>query len=77
MSEGNGATAVKQVPVEAYEVHIRWVPSTGQIQFASTQMDDVLKLGMIEMAKIALAEQRAAAAAGKGPSLIVPGRFVQ
>lgn len=73
MDGQNGAQAAQQVQV--FEVIIRWVPATGQIQVASSQMDDTIKFGMLEMAKVAINQQREAAASGKGPSLIVPGRF--
>jgi hypothetical protein len=70
MDKPNG---VVEVPM--HELVIRWIPSNGQLQFGCSTQDPVLQLGMIEMAKVAMIEQRAAAAAGKGPSLIVPARF--
>ena len=61
--------------VQMFEVIVRWVPETGQLQVGSSQVDPVIQYGMLEMAKQALTEQRQAVASGKGPSLIVPGRF--
>ena len=80
MSEGNGGggqlRSVEQMAaVQINEVVIRWIPTTGQIQIGSNIADPVLQLGMLEMAKVAMIEQRAAAASGKGPNVIVPGRF--
>ncbi len=40
------------------DIVIRWMPSTGSIQIAWPQVDDVIKLGLIEMAKTSLTEMR-------------------
>lgn len=60
---------------QIFEFVIRWNPATGELSTGSNAPDPVAQLGMLEMAKVALIEQRAAAASGKGPSVIVPGRF--
>jgi hypothetical protein len=74
MTEGNGAPKIQMPPQPVVlEIVIRSIG--GQIQIGASPMDDVTKLGLLEMAKVALIEQRAQVAAGKGPPLIVPGRF--
>jgi len=70
MAEGNGVATAPKVP--DFEVHIRWSPSTGQVQVAATEMDAVLQLGMLEMAKMAMQESRTRQASSP---LVVPGRF--
>jgi len=70
MDKPNG---IEAQPVQMHEIVIRM--AGGQIQVGTTPMDDLLKFGMIEMAKLALIEQRIMAASGKGPPLIVPARF--
>lgn len=67
--------AAKAAAAQVYEVVIRWVPSSGQVQFASNTNDPVLQLGLLEFAKVCMIEQRVAAASGKGPALVVPARF--
>jgi hypothetical protein len=69
----NGTSDVK-IPV-IFEIQIAWMPATGQVQFRSNQPDPVVQLGMLEMAKVALIEQKISAAQGKGPQLVVPARF--
>lgn len=61
---------VKQ-QVVVFEVVIRYLPQTGQIQVGSSQIDDVTKMGMLEMAKVALINQ---ANQPQSP-LVVSGRF--
>ena len=58
--------------VAALELAIRWIPQTGQLQVIGSEVDVVTKLGMLEMAKVAIlkqGEQRP-----QSP-LIVPARF--
>jgi hypothetical protein len=66
---------VEQKVAHVLELTIRFVPETGEIRMAASAADPVTLLGMLEFAKVAMIEQRAAQASGKGPSLIVPGRF--
>jgi hypothetical protein len=69
---GNGIPQLGQKEVVAFELAIRWVPATGQLQVVGSQVDEVTKLGMLEMAKVALINQNAQRA--QSP-VIVPGRF--
>jgi hypothetical protein len=74
MSDQPSGAPVPKV-AHVHEVVIRWVPETGNIQFGSSVADPVIQLGLLEMAKMALIEQKIQTLMGKGPSLIVPGRF--
>jgi hypothetical protein len=56
---------------------IEWTPGAGRIEFQWPQVDDVLKLGMLEMAKVVLAEQRQKSGMANGTPLIMPARIVQ
>jgi len=69
----NGTAEIK-VPV-IFEMQIAWAPQTGQLQFRTNQPDPVIQLGMLEMVKAAMLEQKIMASQGKGPALVVPGRF--
>jgi len=73
MSEPTNGTPQKVAHI--HEVVIRWIPETGQIHFAASMPDPVVQLGLLEMAKMALIEQKVQALMGKTTSLIVPGRF--
>lgn len=55
MEKPNGAM---QPQSQSIQIAIIWTPSTGQIQLAWPAVDDVIKLGMLEMAKMALMEAR-------------------
>jgi hypothetical protein len=70
MPKSNGVKAQASAPI--VEMMLRWAPQTGEFQMASPQIDDVVKLGMLAMAADLIAENRAKAARGEGPSLIVP-----
>jgi hypothetical protein len=73
MSAPNGAPVIGQKQVAVHQVIVRWVKETGDIQVASTPMDLVEQLGLLEMAKVAIQAQRTQP---KGDSpLIVPARF--
>ena len=63
---------IKQQEVIALELAIRWMPQTGQLQVVGSQVDDVTKLGMLEMAKVAILNQ---SQQRKDTPLIVPARF--
>lgn len=69
MSE-NGETKV----APAIQLAINWYPSSGRLEVMFPQTDDVVKLGMLEMAKQVLADMRAKAQT-TGPSLIIPARM--
>jgi len=69
---GNGAPVIQQPVAPVFELAIRWSPTTGQIQVVGSQMDDVTRYGMLEMAKVAILNQSRQQA--QSP-LIVPGRF--
>lgn len=73
---GNGVPKAPDQP-QAIEIILRWLPQSGQFQVGMPAVDDVIKLGMLAMATQMVQEQRQQMASGKGPSLIVPGRFVQ
>lgn len=75
MEPGNGLAKIDPVNVQINELVVRWIPSTGAVQVGSNLSDPVLQLGMLEMAKVALIEQRVLNATGKGSPVIVPGRF--
>ncbi len=66
MSEPNG------VGVPAIQIVISFLPTTGQIQVQWPQIDDIGKLGLIEMAKVALLEERRQRANSEPSRLIVP-----
>jgi hypothetical protein len=70
------AEAAQQIVV--HELVVRWVPATGQVQFASSIPDEVAQLGLLEMAKMALVEKKIRAITGTEPSRIIPaaGRLV-
>lgn len=67
----NGAPVVEQ-KVVVLELAIRWLPQTGQLQVVGSQVDDVTRLGMLELAKAAILKQSDRQAQ---TPLIVPGRF--
>lgn len=71
MNAPNGAPVVEK-QVVAFELAIRWVPQTGQLQVVGSEVDDVTKLGMLELAKVALIAQKNRQV--QSP-VIVPGRF--
>lgn len=58
-----------------HQIVIRMIPSNGQVQVGTSPMDNVMKLGLIEMAKAATITEMVMAATGQQPSVIVPGRF--
>ncbi len=68
-TSGNGAATAQAVT--AIELAIRWTPQTGQLQVVGSQVDDVTKLGMLEMAKFAIRNQ----SGQREQPLIVPARF--
>ena len=51
---------------------IRWMPQTGQIQIAWPNIDDTIKMGMLEMAKASLIEMRTKNAINGGAGMILP-----
>ncbi len=63
--------------VQTIRITIEWQPANGQINFGWPQVDDVIKLGMLEMAKSVLTEVRTKANAASASPLIVPARLVQ
>lgn len=69
MVDGVGGLAVKQI--QTFELRIQWIPETGQLQLVGSQMDDVTRFGMLEMAKVAISKQQSQGS----QSMIVPGRF--
>lgn len=71
MDAPNGAPVVEQ-RVVAFEIAIRWIPQTGQLQVVGSEVDDVTRLGMLELAKAAILAQKQRQT--QSP-LIVPGRF--
>jgi hypothetical protein len=75
MAEGNSIGKIAPEQLVVHELVIRWMPQTGQIQFGCSVNDQIVQLGMLEMAKMALVEQKVQAMLGHGPSVIVPGRF--
>ena len=73
MSEpGNGKVDFQQA--HSFDLVIRWVPEVGQIQVSWPELDDVAKLGMLEMAKQVLAEHRSQSVAVKAAQsgLVIP-----
>jgi hypothetical protein len=51
---------------------IDWMPTQGRIEIGWPQVDDVIKLGLLEMAKQVLAEQRAKQGMAAGNQIVVP-----
>lgn len=66
--------AAKAASAQIFELVVRYVPTTGAVQFGSNTNDTVLQLGLLEFAKVCIIEQKLSAAA-KGSALVVPGRF--
>lgn len=60
---------VQDAPI--FTLVIRWSPA-GAMQIQWPQIDDLAKLGMLEMAKAVLVEGRVKQAMGQGSSLVVP-----
>lgn len=71
----NTDPVVKQQAVAAHQIVIRWIPATGEIQFATSIPDMVSILGALEMAKVSILEKRIQALTGQQAPVIVPGRF--
>ena len=71
MADGTTGPVIQQQAV-AIELAIRWIPQTGQLQVVGSQVDDVTKLGMLEMAKVAILAQ---SQSRQTAPLIVPARF--
>jgi hypothetical protein len=71
MMESDIKTAAEAAAAAVVELAIRWAPATGQLQVVGSNVDLVVKLGMMEMAKIALQNQTKPSAS----PVIVPGRF--
>ena len=72
MIPGNGKVEMHEA--QAFNLVIRWIPELAQVQVSWPQLDDVAKLGMLEMAKQVLSENRAesmAVRAGKS-GLVIP-----
>ena len=68
------ATAeAQQAAAQSLGIQIVWTPAKGQLQVQWPQVDDTIKLGMLEMAKAVLLEARVRGP--EGQPLIVPGRF--
>jgi hypothetical protein len=68
MEQTNGKAAAPVV----LELTIQWSPQTGQLGIKWPQVDDVLKMGMLEMAKSVMIEARAQAGMSKPSSLVIP-----
>ena len=58
-----------------FRLVIEWNPMRGQLSVTWPQVDDTIKLGMLEMAKTTLIENRVRE--GIAPSRIVQPRIVQ
>lgn len=61
---------VQHVP--AIRLTITWSPQTGQIEIGWPNVDDIVKLGMLEMAKTVLVEMRAKAGMAQPSPLVLP-----
>lgn len=57
MNEPNGAPNVPQAS-PSIQIGIIWTPSSGSLQVMWPAVDDTIKLGMLEMAKVVLLEAR-------------------
>jgi hypothetical protein len=77
MSENGLSTdaTIKAAAEPIHQIVIRLVPSQGQVQVGTSPMDNILKLGLLEMAKAATITEMVMAATGQKPSVIVPARF--
>ena len=73
MADNGQANEVAKAAPAVFEIIIQWVPAQGRLQVAGSQVDEVTKMGMLEMAKSVILAQ----AQGQRTSspLIVPGRF--
>lgn len=68
MSDGNGnATAPPLI-----RIVIDWMPTQGRIEIGWPQVDDVIKLGLLEMAKQVLGEQRSKQGMSADKQIVVP-----
>lgn len=56
---------IQQVPV--VELHIRYSPATGEFQVIGSQIDQVIKLGMLEFAKLAVSQPQS-----ERSSIVIP-----
>jgi hypothetical protein len=73
MSEGNGhAQQVPEAGTPLVRIVIDWMPTQGRIEIGWPQVDDVIKLGLLEMAKQVLGEQRARQGMAAGNNIVVP-----
>ena len=64
-----------QQPV-IFTLVVQWMPQSGQLRVNWPQVDDVAKLGMLEMAKQLLTEMRLkAGVAGSAPLVVPAGRL--
>lgn len=70
---GNGAPTMAQSPT--FRLVIEWSPQQGRIEVGWPQIDDVAKLGMLEMAKQVLTEARVKSATATQSPLIIPARL--
>lgn len=73
---GNGET---KSDFTTFHLIIRWVPELGQISVSWPPLDDVMKLGMLEMAKEVLAENRASDASVRAQKagIVLPPKGAQ
>lgn len=55
------------------EVIIQYVPNTGQLALRCSNVDDVMKLGMLETAKSLIIEERVKKAGGQGVLAVPTG----
>ena len=70
--KGNGAS-VQAVQVPVLRLLIEYLPQQGQLRVQWPEVDDIAKLGLLEMAKQVLAEARTRAMLGvETPKLVTP-----
>lgn len=74
MENPMNGTAPQVGQAVVYRLVIEWTPATGQFNLGVPQVDDTIKLGMLEMAKQVIAEMRGKTAK-ESSGLIVPARM--
>lgn len=66
--------APQAAQVASVELRIQWVPQLGQFRVSWPEIDDVIKLGMLQFAQTLLLEQRMKNGVAGDRPLVVPAR---
>lgn len=74
MDDAAAQQPIVKRPMNVYQLVIQWSPDTGQVQVQFPNVDDVSRLGMLEVAKGILLEARVKAGVAASEQLVIPAR---